>query len=348
MRLHVTTVATHSERYFPALLASCSRFGIDLQVLGYKRRWEGYAFKFRLMLQFLASLPPDDIVMFVDAFDVALLQPPDVILERFLESGAQILVASDQGEPYMAAHPNPVVRFFVRRLFPQVTPNVWINTGSYMGFAGAIHDLLRAVERDNAGGFAAVGDDQAMLAKFCASHPGWIDVDERCRIFLTLYGGHPLTLSNEIRLGKRTDIRVVRDDNDVPWLMNTGTGTLPAVVHGPCDTRLDEVLEALGYDLDESIKSYTTWDHYRYMFRGFYWHGKLFLDWLATVLLFILAVLITIFLLFRWLKRRVLNRTSQTPQTSSQTLSQKSRTFQNPSERPQTSQKMRPANPRID
>ena len=40
--MHIVTVVTHSENYFPYLVESCKRNGSDLIILGYGEKWLGF------------------------------------------------------------------------------------------------------------------------------------------------------------------------------------------------------------------------------------------------------------------------------------------------------------------
>src|SRR5581483_2861422 len=79
----VCTVATHSDRYFPSLLHSCQRHGCNLKVLGWGQKWQGFAWRWQLVRDFLASQPDTQVVMFIDPFDVIVLRDSRVILKTF-------------------------------------------------------------------------------------------------------------------------------------------------------------------------------------------------------------------------------------------------------------------------
>lgn len=93
--MKLVTVATHSERYFPYLELSAKRNGHDLVVLGWGEKWQGFAWKFMLMLEYLKTLKPDEIVCFVDAYDVVILEDPKTI-EGFYR---QYVVDSNESRP---------------------------------------------------------------------------------------------------------------------------------------------------------------------------------------------------------------------------------------------------------
>jgi hypothetical protein len=68
--IHIVTVATESKYYFPYLVESCKKHGLNLEVLGFGEKWTGFNMRFRLMTDYLKQLPENDIVCFVDGYDV--------------------------------------------------------------------------------------------------------------------------------------------------------------------------------------------------------------------------------------------------------------------------------------
>lgn len=83
--LHIVTVATESQYYFPYLVESCERHGQKLEVLGFDEKWQGFNWRFKKMISYLKTLPKNDIVCFVDGYDVIccrnLKEMPNMFLE---------------------------------------------------------------------------------------------------------------------------------------------------------------------------------------------------------------------------------------------------------------------------
>jgi uncharacterized LabA/DUF88 family protein len=68
--LHLVTVATHKDGYFDYLVESCKRNGKDVKVLGYEEKWQGFNWRFTLILDYLKKLNKNDIVCVIDGYDV--------------------------------------------------------------------------------------------------------------------------------------------------------------------------------------------------------------------------------------------------------------------------------------
>lgn len=304
--MRLVTVATHSERYFPLLQASCRRFGCKLEVLCWGQRWRGYVQKLTAVLDYLAPLAEDEVVCLVDAFDTLLLQSPTVLEQRFRESGAKMVLAAD-GEPT-----NHVVRFFVHRVFPAVN-GVYMNSGTYVAYAGHLRRLLKHV----LGAGYTSNNDQEMLARFCSTHDGWINVDTQSELFLTLYLGSSWTFTNEMsetRLS-RTGVCFV-DDKELgkPVLRWAPTGTSPVILHAPCDGNFNYIARRLGYQLPKSVVEYGSVDHLQYMWRATKTYMPLIWDDMLLAVLLAVLLVLAVYTLARATLRR------STPLASAATL----------------------------
>ncbi|KAL7068964.1 hypothetical protein ACR3K2_04970 [Cryptosporidium serpentis] len=100
-RLHVLTPATHCEMYFPALLVSAQKLGYRLHILGLGEKWQNFRWKLIKVREFCKTLPPNDLILHVDAFDVCFLQPPHILVERYLKTGVDILSCGEQPSQFL-------------------------------------------------------------------------------------------------------------------------------------------------------------------------------------------------------------------------------------------------------
>src|SRR5258708_29452275 len=81
----IVTVATHEAGYMKWLKLSCQKNGCELIVLGAGQKWGGYSMRFGLLLDFCRTRNNDDIVCFIDAYDVLMLKHVDKLEKRFLK-----------------------------------------------------------------------------------------------------------------------------------------------------------------------------------------------------------------------------------------------------------------------
>lgn len=144
--VEVLTVASHDEGYFQALQHSCQRHGLPLTVLGFGTPWGGFNTKFRLMLEALATRNPNDLVMFVDAFDVIILQDADVLVKRFLaltNGGKRVLFGVDNPQKDHSR------KALVGLMYGGLCRSRNVNSGVYMGRVWLLQRMLSALARIN-------------------------------------------------------------------------------------------------------------------------------------------------------------------------------------------------------
>ena len=187
MNVHVVTVATHSQGYFPVLEESCKRHNINLTVLGFNQKWGGFFMKFKLIREFLNTKQDDDIIMFIDAFDVIILQNTNIILKRFLKYKTNILISQDDT-------PNDLIHsYFYYKIFNKCK-NTYINSGGYMGYCKYLKQMFNLMCETNDCSLLN-GDDQVMLGSL-GSQPFFdkhIKIDTKHVIFLNIFPNNSFT-----------------------------------------------------------------------------------------------------------------------------------------------------------
>ena len=227
MKTHIITVATNSDLYFPYLVDSCKKNGIPLTVLGYGEKWTGFTFRFDKMIQYLKKLDPNDVVCFIDGYDVIcvrnLNEMTDVFLQLKNKNNCKIVIA--ENNIIMNNLYNVVLYITVKTSFDKCK-NKLINAGSYIG---QVKDILYVLEQIYTGDNTL--DDQKILVKYCKSNPNDIYIDLKNELFLTIDRPfdsiHPyLTVKN----------------NKIYYNNNR-----PFFIHGNGHTYLDSTLDLIGY-----------------------------------------------------------------------------------------------------
>ncbi len=249
--LHVVTVATESAYYLPYLQKTCSQFGSKLEILGYGEKWNGYTFKFEKMVDFLRSIPLDDIVCFIDGYDVICVRDLSALIPTFLyirdRERCQIVIAQDGG----------IIPDAVSSIYFGKCKNTFINSGTYIGFAGDILTTLTDAHHMNPN----EKDDQRLITEYCRLHPKKFYIDKHNEVFLAY--AWPLS---EARISGN-----------------------PFFVHAPGCGYMSNLLENMGYTVDPNIKK----DLRRYFFRKGGEHASVFLQrYVIWVLLFIMIIAI--------------------------------------------------------
>src|SRR5579872_620941 len=173
---HVCTVASHAHNpHFQQLIASCHKHQIDIKVLGMGKPFPGLGLKFLLMQEYLETLDENEIVMFVDAFDVLIVADKEVILNKFLKMQAPFVISAETG---CAPHPH------LARKYPlSPTRFRYLNTGGYIGYVGELkkwfHNMQPLKPNDN---------DQGKATYDFLKNKNFYHLDHFCELFLSLYG----------------------------------------------------------------------------------------------------------------------------------------------------------------
>lgn len=245
-KLHIITVATHSQYYFPYLVESVKRHGKNLEVLGFNEKWLGYNWKFKKMLSHLTTLPDDDIACFMDGYDVLCLRNLDELTNKFIEIKNRTnckMIAGGYGTT------NEVTSFsrlnsILGHMFYGKCNNTSLNSGLYIGYVKdlliIISNIMEINNKDDA-------EDQVLLTKYCNKNCDDIYVDDNCELFLNIYA--PLK-----ELSKYVDIH----NNKIKYNNN-----YPFFIHACGGGYLDDTLIKLNYTLDKSINDELYDNHFK-------------------------------------------------------------------------------------
>jgi len=144
MELHVCTYANASRLGLNCLAASCEENGIDLKICGigsvddqgHPLPFPDYMEKVRVTYDWLknADIPDDDVVMFLDAYDVIVLSDKETILDRFMQFGKPVVIGAERG----CFHLPHVVALYP----PSPTSFRFVNSGCYLGYVKNIRRIL--------------------------------------------------------------------------------------------------------------------------------------------------------------------------------------------------------------
>lgn len=231
MKTHIVTVATHEKYYYKYLVKSCEKYNSTLKTLGKNEKWTGFYFKFNKMLKFLDNIDNDDLVCFVDGYDVVCVRDLNDLKDEFLkiqkETNCKIVVAHDKVVPY---------NIFTKWFFG-TCKNLTINSGCYIGQSKDLKKILNKIkklrEKYNE------TDDQILLTKYCNSKPNNVYIDTECRLFFS-YENPLLSVSS-----RYLDL----NQKHIYYKQNR-----PFFIHGPGFTHLDDILNKEGYTIDKTIR----------------------------------------------------------------------------------------------
>ena len=281
--MKLVTVATHSQSYFPFLLESCKRYDAELVVLGVNQPWQGYNQKNILMKEYLDTLPPDEIVCFIDAYDVLLLRPLEDLANLFINfnkiTGARIIVGCDQTVTGGKIGP-------ISRLYFGTCNNKYLNSGTYIGHAADLRDMMAFIMQETLGDTRA--DDQLLVRKYCSATKS-VHIDCDRIFFLTLVGNktHMFPLNHP-------KVNIVIDPDSHELYFNN---IRPFFVHGAGNINMLNLVEALGYDISAEqrtsiLQETDEWAMRRNTQVDFQHSPRMMLVAIIAIILFILLVAI--------------------------------------------------------
>jgi hypothetical protein len=230
--MKVITVATHIERYYDSLLDSAKKNDIDLVVLGMGEKWQGYGWKFNKMIEYLKTINPNEIILFIDAYDVIFIDNISKIEKKFLEikskNDFKILIGSD-------ILPNNIFyKYLHKRVFSSNNPRN-INSGVYMGYAKDILEILTIINENN--DFNKT-NDQILFIKENNKNPSIFYFDEKHEIIVNAVGD----LFNGKTNLENNNFEFITDEDNKIKLVNNDYNTYPMILHGPFNANLDDII----------------------------------------------------------------------------------------------------------
>ena len=274
--MRLITVATEGAAYFAYLKKSCERFGAQLDVLGWDQKWQGFAWKLMLMMDHIQKLDDNEVVCFIDAYDVILLRPLAELESAFekitAETGARIVVGCDKPPTHMMSWASAW-------LFKKCQDKR-VNSGTYMGRVRDVRDMLTYIFPSSARN--AAQDDQMLLIEYCLHEPQRIFIDCDNRMFLTILN----------TLKAVTGVDVVDEPGLSGGKAVSYNGMRPFILHANGQTDMGDVISALGYDITEEEKGAVRAYHRRVTFnKAFVYMPYLpFTNILFTILMIAISV----------------------------------------------------------
>jgi len=271
--LHIVTVATEEKYYFPFLKSTCQKNGISLTVLGMGEKWLGFNWKFHKMINFLKSTNPNDLVCFVDGYDVIcsrnLSELPAEFERIHKKTGCKIIVGH---ENIM----NPMNKIFSYFNFGTCNGK-YLNAGTYIGYSKDIREIIIKIYELNPRNDA---DDQILMTRFCSKNPAEFHIDEECELFLcvvdTLHSIDPHVITH-----------------------TQYNNTNPFFIHANGYGVLDNTIKRLGYDINNQLDKLDIPRQYKrdiLINKGFVYFWMFLRDWFFIFLFISIVFLAFLFL----------------------------------------------------
>ena len=122
--------------------------------------WEGYITKLKEVKKKIQSFNDNDIIIFIDAFDVLISGNTSEIIEKFKSYNCDILVSAE-----LNCYPS-FLKNDLDKIMPKNIKNKYINAGGYMGYVKNIKSLLEWKSIDEIVNICKKGTDQAYIIKY--------------------------------------------------------------------------------------------------------------------------------------------------------------------------------------
>ena len=273
--LHIVTVATEEKYYFPFLKSSCQKNGISLTVLGMGEKWQGFNWRYQKMLEFLKKTDPNDIVCFVDGYDV-------ICSRNLLELPAEFERISNKTRCKIIVGQDNISNFF-NKIFSYLTfgtcNGIFLNAGTYIGYSKDIREIIQNIYALNPRNDA---DDQVLMTRYCSKNSSDFYIDVKGDIFLCV-----VDTLNDI------DEQVISQTQ-----INTHNNG-PFFIHANGYGILDNTIRRLGYDPENQLEKLDIPSQYKkdILYNKLFMYFWIFLrDWFFIIIIFLIIILFLLFL----------------------------------------------------
>lgn len=144
-----------------------------------KECWNGYVDKIIAIDNIIKNHSDDDIICFIDAYDVLINQDLEYLLENFKNYNCDLLIGSELNcypAKYKYSYP------FVNSKYK------YVNSGGYIGYKFAIQNLFNWKPYDKIYEICNDGGDQSYFSEyFISKHSDKIKLDTECLIFQNMH-----------------------------------------------------------------------------------------------------------------------------------------------------------------
>jgi hypothetical protein len=175
--LHIFTFLTDENR-IESLKKSANLFNVNITYIQNKI-WNGYVDKIIAIENVIKDIDDNDIICFIDAYDVLLNNTEDEIISRFKDYNCDVLLGAE-----LNCYPNTY-----KNRFPDTTTNYkYINSGGYIGYKYAIKKIFTWKPLNEIYNICINGGDQTYFIEYYLNHMHEnIKLDDRCLIFQNMH-----------------------------------------------------------------------------------------------------------------------------------------------------------------
>jgi len=177
--LHIFTFATDIMK--ATYLNQTSKFhGVSINYI-LAKTWTGYVDKIKYMKKAIADISPEDIVCFIDAYDVLVNASEADIMHQFKSYNCDLLIGAE-----LNCYPENYKQQFDDLKSSSLYK--YINSGGYIGYNNAIKEMLFWKNEDDLKLICNKGTDQAYVIEYYLENTAKsIQLDIQCRFIQNMY-----------------------------------------------------------------------------------------------------------------------------------------------------------------
>ena len=187
-----------------------------------KDTWNGYVDKIIAIDNIIQKHNEDDIICFIDAYDVLVNQDVNYLLEKFNNYNCELLIGAE-----LNCYPD-----IYKQMFPYVDSKYkYVNSGGYIGYKHAIQKIFQWKFYEEIHRICSNGGDQTYFIEYYLTHfSDKIKLDTKCHIFQNMH----LVGWNELNFNSGKLYNKVLDKfpcfihfNGGTWQQNNGENIMP-------------------------------------------------------------------------------------------------------------------------
>jgi hypothetical protein len=144
-----------------------------------KDTWSGYIDKIIAICDILKNHLEDDIICFIDAYDVLVNQSIDNLLEKFYYYNCDLLIGAE-----LNCYP-----LMYKIMYPELNSKYkYVNSGGYIGYKHALQKLFNWKSYNDIYKICSNGGDQSYFTEyFLSNSSNKIKLDNECLIFQNMH-----------------------------------------------------------------------------------------------------------------------------------------------------------------
>jgi hypothetical protein len=188
--LHIFTLGNNINE-MECLKRSAAKQNVNINYILFDQ-WNGYVDKIIHMKNAIRDIPHNDIVCFIDAYDVLLFSDENEILEKFKEYNCELLLSGELN-CYPGENIHRYNNLYSKLALDKMTNFRYVNSGGYIGYKHAIQSLYDWKSIDEIQEISKLGGDQNYFTEYFLNHghdKEKVKIDMFQHIFQSMYKIH--------------------------------------------------------------------------------------------------------------------------------------------------------------